>query len=157
MKKKIAKWAQCWSWCFKHPTNFGTPLLQRAPIVYSVYWTIRIEIQLNVGIYKKKWKMSLVLKLVLQASSQLCYSYVTEGPNTELNPLSHTHRHLPKCWENEKRNLNEPSVGVGTSSIQPTLEPTRYRGLHIEFNPLSHTYRNSWECFENWIKNTKWS
>jgi hypothetical protein len=35
--------------------------------------------------------MSLVLQLVLQASSQLWYHLVTEGPNIELNPLSSIH------------------------------------------------------------------
>jgi hypothetical protein len=36
--------------------------------------------------------MSLVLELVLQASSQLWNPLVTEISITELNPLSHTHR-----------------------------------------------------------------
>jgi hypothetical protein len=39
--------------------------------------------------------MSPVLELVLQASSQLWNPLVTEGSNTELNPLSHTHRYSP--------------------------------------------------------------
>jgi hypothetical protein len=72
--------------------------------------------------------MSPVLELVLQASSQLWYTLVTEGSNTELNPLSHTHRNSPECWEKEKKMQNELSVGVGASSIQPTLVPPRWRG-----------------------------
>jgi hypothetical protein len=45
--------------------------------------------------------MSLVLELVLQASSQLWYPLVTEGTNIELNPSNHTHRDEPECWKNE--------------------------------------------------------
>jgi hypothetical protein len=53
---------------------------------------------------------------------------VTEGPNTEFNPLSHIHRNSPECWRKKLRLQNEPSVGVGASSIQPTLVFPRYRG-----------------------------
>jgi hypothetical protein len=77
---------------------------------------------------EKKCKMSLVLALVLQASSSLWNPLITEGSNTELNPLSHMHRNSPECWENDKKSRNEPSVGVGASSIQPTSEPPRHRG-----------------------------
>jgi hypothetical protein len=81
---------------------------------------------------RKKCKMSPVLELVLQASSQFCYHLVIEGPNIELNPLSHTHKYLPECWQKEKNMQNEPSVGIGASSIQPTLEPPCYQGLHYK-------------------------
>jgi hypothetical protein len=47
--------------------------------------------------------MSLVLELMLQASSQLWYHLLTEGPNIGLNPLSHTHRNSPECWKKEER------------------------------------------------------
>jgi hypothetical protein len=26
-----------------------------------------------------------------------------EGPNIELNPLSHTHRNSPECWKKEEK------------------------------------------------------
>jgi hypothetical protein len=54
-RKKIAKWAQCWSWCLKHPANFEMPSLARAPILSSIHWAIRIEIHQNGG--QKKIKM----------------------------------------------------------------------------------------------------
>jgi hypothetical protein len=44
---------------------------------------------------------------------------------------------------------NEPSIGAGASSIQPTLELPRYRGCNTELNPLSHMHRNSPEYWEN--------
>jgi hypothetical protein len=50
-----------------------------------------------------KCKMSPVLELVLQASSQPWYPLVIEGTNTELNPLSHTHRNSIECCENEAK------------------------------------------------------
>jgi hypothetical protein len=93
--------------------------------------------------------MILVLELEFQASSQLWNPLIIEGPNTMHNPLSHTHRNSRECWKNEKKNPNELSVGAGASSIQPTLELTRYRGLHTKLNPLSHTNRNSLEYWEN--------
>jgi hypothetical protein len=65
------------------------------------------------------------------------------------------HRNSLECWKNEKKNPNEPSIGAGASSIQPTLESTRYRGLYTGLNPLSHTHRNSPECWENEEKNAK--
>jgi hypothetical protein len=79
---------------------------------------------------KNKNKMNPVLELVLQASSQILKPLVTEGSDTELNPLSHMHRDSPECWEDKKKIQNEPSVGAGASSIQPTLETPHYRGLH---------------------------
>jgi hypothetical protein len=48
-----------------------------------------------------KCKMSLVLELVLQASSQPWYPLVTEHTNTKVNPLSHMHRNSVECCENE--------------------------------------------------------
>jgi hypothetical protein len=44
--------------------------------------------------------MNPVLELVLEASNQLRYPLVTKGFNTELNPLSRTHRNSLECWEN---------------------------------------------------------
>jgi hypothetical protein len=71
--------------------------------------------------------MSLAVDLVLLASSQLWNPLVTKGSNTKLNPLSHTHRNSPECWETEKNKMqNEPSYGTGASSIYPTLEPPHY-------------------------------
>jgi hypothetical protein len=52
---------------------------------------------------KRKCKMSPVLELVLQASSQLWNPFVTKGSITELNPLSHTHRDLPEWWAKESK------------------------------------------------------
>jgi hypothetical protein len=72
--------------------------------------------------------MSLVVDLVLLVSSQLWNPLVTEGSNTELNPLSDTHRNSPECWKIEKKLQNEPSGRASASSIQRTLEPPRYRG-----------------------------
>jgi hypothetical protein len=66
---------------------------------------------------KIKQEMSLLLELALQASIQLQNPLITEGPKTELNPLSHTHRNSPECWENTKKMQNEPSDGAGASSI----------------------------------------
>jgi hypothetical protein len=56
------------------------------------------------GDRKIKCKISPVLELVLQVSSQLWYLLVTEGPNIELNPLSHMHRNSLECSKNEKKN-----------------------------------------------------
>jgi hypothetical protein len=53
---------------------------------------------------KKEYKMSLVLELLLQASSQLWNPFITEGSNTEFNPLSHTHRDSAEYWENTQKN-----------------------------------------------------
>jgi hypothetical protein len=47
--------------------------------------------------------MSPVMELVFQASNQLWNPLVTEGSNTEFNPLSHTHRNSPECWEKTKK------------------------------------------------------
>jgi hypothetical protein len=44
--------------------------------------------------------MNPMLDLGLQASSQLWNPLITEGFNTELNPLSRTHRNSLECWEN---------------------------------------------------------
>jgi hypothetical protein len=73
--------------------------------------------------------MNPMLDLGLQASSQLWNPLVTKGSNIELNPLSHTHRNSPECWEIDKKMQNEPSIGGGTSGIKPTWEPPHYRGL----------------------------
>jgi glucokinase len=74
--------------------------------------------------------MSLAVDLVLLASNQLWNPLVTEGSNTKLNPLSHTHRNSLEYWETEKNKIqNEPNIGAGASSIHPTLEPSHYRGL----------------------------
>jgi hypothetical protein len=70
--------------------------------------------------------MSPVFDLGLQASSQLWNPLVIEGSNTKLSPLSHRHRNSPECWEIEKKMQNEPSVGIGASSIQPTLVSPHY-------------------------------
>jgi hypothetical protein len=72
--------------------------------------------------------MSLVLELVLQASTQLPNPLVTKGPNSVLSLLNHTHRNSTKCWDIQKKMKNELSIEVGASSIQPTLLLLRYRG-----------------------------
>jgi hypothetical protein len=40
--------------CFKHPTNFGTTSLPRAPTLSSIHRDTHIEIHQNVGRKKKK-------------------------------------------------------------------------------------------------------
>ena len=68
----------------------------------------------------KNQEMSLVLELVLQVSSQLWNPLVTEDPNTDPNLLSHNHRSSPECMEKEEIIQNEPNIGAGALSIQPT-------------------------------------
>jgi hypothetical protein len=74
----------------------------------------------------KKYKMILVLELEFQASSQLWNPLIIEGPNTMHSPLSHTDRNSIEFWYIQKKLKNEPSIGAGAASIQPTLVPPLY-------------------------------
>jgi hypothetical protein len=98
--------------------------------------------------------MSLVLELVLQASSQLWNPLVTKGPNIELNPLSHSHRNSPECWENEKKICKmSPILELELQASSQLWNPLITKGSNTEFNPLSHTHRNSSKYWEK--KNEK--
>jgi hypothetical protein len=80
--------------------------------------------------------MSPLLKLVLQASSQLWYPLVTMGFNTELNPLGHIPRNSPKCWETEKIKMQMSLVLVLMFQASSQLwNPLIIEGSNTEFNP----------------------
>jgi hypothetical protein len=97
---------------------------------------------------KNKCKMSAVLVQVLQASSQLWYSIITEGPNTELNPLSHTHRNSPECWKMKKKCKMSPMFELVLQASSQLWNPFVTEGSITELNPLSHRHRNSTKCWE---------
>jgi hypothetical protein len=92
--------------------------------------------------------MSPVLELVLQASSQLNYPLVTKGPNTELNPLSHTRRNSIKCWKKETKCEMSPMLELVLQASNQLRNSLVTEGPNTKLNPLSHTHRNLPECWE---------
>jgi hypothetical protein len=92
--------------------------------------------------WKIKCKMSLVLELVLQASSQLINPLITEGSNTKLTSLSNTYRNSPECWENErKKNKMNPLLELVIEASNQLWNPLGTEGSNTELNLLSHTHR----------------
>jgi hypothetical protein len=100
--------------------------------------------------------MSPVLELVLQATSQLWNPLVTEGSNTELNPLRHTLRNSPECWEIEKKKCKmSPALELVLQASNQLYNPLVTVGSNTELNLLGHTHKNSLECWETDRKNSK--
>jgi hypothetical protein len=148
-RKKNAKWAQCWNWCFKHPANLGIPSLLRAPTLSSIHWAIRIEIHQNVATMKQKKKNEPSGGLGALASNQLWNPLVTVGSNTKLNPLNHSHRNSPEFW---KTKIKCKMSSVLELMLQPSSQlwnPLVTEGSNTELIPFRHTHRSSPECWKN--------
>jgi hypothetical protein len=91
---------------------------------------------------RKKYKMSPLLKLVLQASSQLWYHLVTEDPNIELNALWHMHRNSPEMLEERRKKCKmSPVLELVLQASSQFCYHLVIEGPNIELNPLSHTHR----------------